>query len=38
MNLENLTKRVTQELDKALSDLPVGEKGGDFGYRPAGDA
>ena len=26
MNLEKLSKRVTQELDKALSDLPVGEK------------
>lgn len=26
MNLENLTKRVTQELDNALSDLPVEEK------------
>jgi len=26
MNLENLTARVTQELDKALSDLPVDEK------------
>ena len=26
MNLENLTERVTKELDKALSDLPVNEK------------
>ena len=26
MNLENLTQRVTQELDTALSDLPVREK------------
>lgn len=26
MNLENLTKRVTRELDKALADLPVGER------------
>ena len=26
MNLEKLTKRVTQELDVALSDLPAGEK------------
>jgi hypothetical protein len=26
MNLEKLTKRVTQELDIALSDLKVGEK------------
>ena len=26
MNLEKLTQRVTQELDQALSDLPVNEK------------
>ena len=26
MNLEKLSKRVTQEMDKALSDLPVDEK------------
>jgi hypothetical protein len=26
MNLEKLSKRVTQELDVALSDLPNGEK------------
>jgi len=26
MNLENLTTRVTQELEKALSDIPVSEK------------
>jgi hypothetical protein len=26
MNLEKLTKRVTQEMDVALSDLPITEK------------
>ena len=26
MNLEKLTKRVTQEMDVALSDLPISEK------------